>query len=92
MNRELDVRVSKEVMGHSHLVLRYSTDIGSAWKVVEKLREITKKCVLVEASNHPKEYLCTIGWHHRGQWFKDLQVSASTAPEAICLAALEVVK
>ena len=53
---------------------------------MNKLRELTQKCVLIEASRNPSEFLCTIGWHHRGQWFKDLQTSAKTAAEAIFLA------
>ncbi|HEC64483.1 MAG TPA: hypothetical protein ENI23_04240 [bacterium] len=57
-----------------------------------RLRNLTNKCVLVEASRNPEEFLCTIGWHHRGHWFKDLQVSAETAPLAVCLAAKEWLK
>ena len=53
---------------------------------MKKLRNLTNKCVLVEASLNPEEFLCTIGWHHRGRWFKDLQTSAETASGAILLA------
>ncbi len=53
---------------------------------MRKLRELTNSCVLVEASRNPLEFLCTIGWHHRGQWFKDFQVSAETAFDAVRLA------
>ncbi|KKK72320.1 hypothetical protein LCGC14_2905090 [marine sediment metagenome] len=53
---------------------------------MRKLRELTKSCVLVEASLNPEEFLCTLGWHHRGHWFRDLQVSAETAFEAVDLA------
>ena len=53
---------------------------------MRKLRELTNSCVLVEASRNPLEFLCTIGWHHRGHWFKDLQTSAETASDAIRLA------
>ena len=53
---------------------------------MEALRTITGQCILLEASTNPKEFLCTIGWHHRGQWFKDFQVSAETAFEAVDLA------
>ena len=51
-----------------------------------RLRDLTDSCVLLEASRNPREFLCTLGWHHRGQWFKDLQVSAETALDAIFLA------
>jgi len=53
---------------------------------MRKLRELTKSCVLLEASRNPEEFLCTLGWHHRGHWFRDLQVSAETAFEAVDLA------
>ncbi len=53
---------------------------------MRKLRELTNSCVLLEASQNPLEFLCTIGWHHRGQWFKDFQVSAETAFDAVRLA------
>jgi len=50
---------------------------------MRNLRELTNKCVLLEASRNPEEFLCTIGWHHRGHWFLDLQVSAKTAGDAV---------
>ena len=53
---------------------------------MRKLRSLTKSCVLIEASRNPSEFLCTLGWHHRGNWFRDLQVSAETAAEALYLA------
>ena len=53
---------------------------------MKELRKLTRKCVLVEASLNPEEFLCTLGWHHRGHWFKDLQTSAETATDAIRLA------
>ena len=53
---------------------------------MRRLRSLTKSCVLIEASRNPAEFLCTLGWHHRGQWFRDLQVSADTAAKAISLA------
>ena len=53
---------------------------------MKKLRELTNSCVLLEASRNPEEFLCTIGWHHRGLWFKDFQVSSETAFDAIRLA------
>ena len=58
--------------------------------ILDKIRDITGRCVLLEASVNPKEYLCTVGWHHRGQWFSDFQVSAETAPHVVCLGLLEV--
>ncbi|KKK61473.1 hypothetical protein LCGC14_3013980 [marine sediment metagenome] len=53
---------------------------------MKKLRELTQSCVLVEASRNPEEFLCTIGWHHRGNWFRDIQVSAENALDAVRLA------
>ena len=53
---------------------------------MEALRSLTGKCVLLEASVNPIEYLCTIGWHHRGQWFKDIQISHKNAADALDIA------
>lgn len=53
---------------------------------MRKLRTLTKDCVMIEASRNPSEFLCTIGWHHRGLWFQDLQTSADTVAEALSLA------
>ena len=69
----------------------YSTQIADAWLVVEKLGKLTGKDVLVEHCADG-ERLCTLGWHYRGIWMKDIQEKADTAPLAICLAALEAVK
>lgn len=66
----------------------YTTNIVVAWQVLERLRELSKKCVLVEASCNPDEYLCTLGCHYRGQWFETFRASAEAAPLAICRAAL----
>lgn len=103
--RELDAEVAEKVMGldrkpwtdeddvmHFPPTELFSTDISAAWQVVEKMREHTKQCVLVEASTNPEEYLCTVGRHYRGQWFKSHQSKADTAPLAICLAALKAVE
>ena len=68
-----------------------STQIADAWLVVEKLGKLTGKDVLVEHCADG-ERLCTLGWHYRGIWMKDIQEKADTAPLAICLAALEAVK
>ena len=59
---------------------------------MRELRKLTNRCVLVEASLNPEEFLCTLGWHHRGQWFKDLQTSAETANAAVRLAKEEWTK
>lgn len=58
---------------------RYSTDITAAWQVVEKMKE---------------QHVFEIGFEY-GRWecsFDWDESKASTAPYAICLAALEVVK
>ena len=65
--------------------------IADAWLVVEKLGKLTGKDVLVEHCADG-ERLCTLGWHYRGIWMKDIQEKADTAPLAICLVALEAVK
>ena len=86
---ELDVFIAEKIMGDDPHKDPYCYSTSNIYIVIllEKLRKITESCVLLEASRNPEEFLCTIGWHHRGQWFKDLQVSAETAPLAVCLAA-----
>lgn len=54
-------------------------------KLMERLRERINHSVLLEASLNPTEWLCTTGWHHRGQWFLEHQEKAETAKEALRL-------
>ena len=98
---ELDLQIDnilKSVMGpeaanfFSDTVPKFSTDEDTTINLLDIIRLYTGKCVLLEASVNPREYLCTVGWHHRGQWFKDFQVSAETAPHAVSLALLETQK
>lgn len=99
--RNLDVLVAKKVMGamtpdysfgnaevkslYVDQVPRYSTDIAAAWEVAEKFENVS--VVRINAND--------------GQWYAELDgktndyrrsiAFASTAPHAICLAALKAV-
>ena len=107
-HRKLDAEVAEKVMGIEHdfenchwcqskdpyargnpHIDHYSTDIKAAWRVVEKQWEDRRR------------KLCL--WRgYSGDWFARFdnpasmdygsKVSAETAPEAICRAALEAVK
>ena len=93
-SRELDILVHKWVMGRKVLagekIPAYSFSDYYVIEVMDKIRAKLKKCVLIEASVNPEEYLATLGWHYRGQWMRDLQVKAATPALAICLLVAEL--
>ena len=85
-NRELDAKVAERVMGYGKLEEWYwrpafSTNIKHAWLVVEKMRERSR----IEITDDGMSWV--VGLHDL-----DVLVSAPTAPEAICLAALAAVE
>lgn len=65
----------------------YSTDIAAAWRVVEKIKNITPECEIV--------WDCTMKyWEVTWEYTEDRYArfaSAETAPLAICIAALRAV-
>lgn len=66
------------------IVPNYSTKIGDAWEVVEKLRLMVRPSVIAGkwiAAEFIRVYLS-------GKWEGVLEVTADTAPLAICRAAL----
>lgn len=67
-----------------------SIDIADAWQVVEKLRSLGYDVnVLIDAATDVKRpYACEVS---RTGWCGSEWESATTAPHAICLAALSVV-
>jgi len=65
---------------HEPDVPEYSTDIKAAWLVVEKMRERSRIEIIDDGMSW------VVGLHDL-----DVLVSAPTAPEAICLAALAAV-
>lgn len=81
-----------------HMMPHYSADIGHAWMVVDRIREIVAYQKLTQAYSFQ---LCQTG--RPGDWFcsfvineGDFSTQASaddvaTAPHAICLAALKAV-
>jgi hypothetical protein len=67
----------------------YSSDIGEAWKVVEKL------LTLLPNQDFHIEHWVDFGWqvsscYELGEWKK--RVRGETLPHAICLAALKAIK
>jgi hypothetical protein len=99
--RELDALVAEKVMGLQPLrrevppdpgafldLPHYSTDIAAAWEVVEKLTGRRDKDIGFALTVNPgtigTSFSALDGTEH---W----HVNASTAPLAICLAALKVV-
>lgn len=101
-SRELDALVAKKVMGiknadYDHdgtdVPKPYSSDIAAAWQVVEKLHT-QNWSVHLDCSEYLGEDCggcdirveCKVG--ARGRFYAD----ASTAPHAICLAALKAVE
>ena len=96
--RELDALVAEKVMGLPGAAVGgwynpnlldgpppYSTDIAAAWEVVEKLLELGWHVDIEDG-------WCVIVYGGRdGKADSEMEVG-ETAPEAICLAALEAVK
>ena len=86
---ELDALVAVEVMEVRAFPPNYSTDIGAAWQVVEKLR--AGKFVWIKDCGG-------FGWRveilssSETDIQIDFSVVADTAPLAICLAALKVME
>lgn len=101
--RELDALVAEKVMGvkdpqmfpnFGAAVPRYSTDIASAWLVVEKMRENIKDVLtLAGPSDETPKWWATFDkkWHGRASQNLFEWESGDTAPHAICLAALKAV-
>ncbi len=104
MSRELDAQVAEKVMGygkvtydkHGNLIVTnppsgvgtrylmcYSTSIAAAWLVVEKMIAQVRN-VRVQYSTGYGTYMCHVTR-------PDVCVTATTAPEAICRAALKAV-
>jgi len=97
--KELDEEVHKimksivpEIEKKYDFIPYFSRNEDHVVTIMEIIRLLTKKSVLLETSLHPKEWLLTLGWHHRGQWMKEFQVSAETAPHVVCLGLLESLK
>lgn len=89
--RDMDALVAEKVMGYSkefslrltdpdkHFPTKYSTSIEAAWEVVEKLD------LPFELNSDDEHTLWNARFNlDRGNWSQ-----ASTAPHAICLAALK---
>ena len=92
--RELDAKVAERVMGvdlnpdlyriednNMLTIPAYGSDIKAAWLVVEKMRERSRIEIIDDGMSW------VVGLHDL-----DVLVSAPTAPEAICLAALAAVE
>lgn len=80
-----------------YLIPRYSESIEAAWEVVEKIKTTGRELEieLTSSADNPNEWTCGIKWfeffedeEQQWGWFYFTQ---STAPHAICLAALKAV-
>jgi len=76
--------------GDIHLIPRYSTDIAAAWLVVEKMRETRWIEVHSTIDGEWAAFYTPIGTTDMNQAIHEY-AKASTAPLAICLAALKAV-
>ena len=89
MSREIDVLVARIIFGMTdfevnldgYMIKNYSTDIAAAWEIVEKIELINSQTFAIERHKDGK-YEVTIGSKF---------VYATSAPMAICLAALKAV-
>jgi hypothetical protein len=84
--RELDALVAEKVMGWNFQRSAFSTDIASAWEVVEKLQALEYTFINLLWDGQ--------GWDiEMGQDGHDISCDtyADTFPLAICLAALKAV-
>jgi len=68
----------------------YSYDMADAWKVVEKLHEVSGVCGFTLMFDDD-QWICKLGWSNEGEACNGMGV-ADTAPLAICRAALDAVK
>lgn len=73
---------SDNIRGFPH----YSTEISAAWEVVEKFNRI-----VITKLDMPERYLAEIVFYFGMGNFEEHKAEASTAPLAICLAALKAV-
>jgi len=89
---ELDKQVAKNVMGYGELHgtqtwKPFSSDIASAWEVLEKLKSLCDGDIHIECLNEQ----WAVSSCYREETWKDF-VYADNAPLAICLAALQIVE
>jgi hypothetical protein len=84
------------VVWHENSPARFSTNIAAAWEVVEKMHESpTHRICLYGKEGGSHSMVCSFSWKDGGSDFgcqiNLLEARASTAPHAICLAALKAV-
>lgn len=76
----------------SYFVPYYSSQIGEAWLVVEKMRENNYAFCLASVKNIPEvgdwSWIAKYEWHHKGEYKFEFETSIYS-PLAICLAALK---
>jgi hypothetical protein len=71
----------------------YSSDIDAAWKVVEKLTQDSWIVRTISSENGGTDCVVECGVGARGKFSSDtMEGLETTAPHAICLAALKAVK
>lgn len=87
-NREIDALIAEKIMGR--IAKPYSTDIASAWQVVEKFVKDGREVGVSFIRNPYNDFvgwICDIG--PKDGFRHVISVEEETAPMAICLAALK---
>lgn len=87
-DEENDTPATKETWGGHYIATTwpaYSTDIAAAWQVVEKINALLKNAYTT-VRGQTDGWVCEISWYEA-----DLSSVASSAPLAICRAALKSV-
>lgn len=71
----------------------YSTDIATAWTVVEKMREIDEGFTIMFDKEEKQWRAGALWWrgYEQAEWWEPRSAMSETAPHAICLAALKAV-
>ncbi len=87
-----DDRYPVDDKGRSQLyVPDYSTDIGAAWAVVERMRELDWRMLLENWVSSSDAYAAFFHPQDRYRYGNHIGVTDDTAPLAICRAALRAV-
>jgi len=70
---ELEERTRRENL----VKFEHPHQAGQILDIAEQLRKDSNLCVLIEFSQHPEEYICSLGWHHRGLWMEHYRTTSA---------------
>jgi hypothetical protein len=80
---------------HARPLPPYSTDIAAAWQVAEKFKSNVMDGFTILFDPERKQWRAGALWwtgYEQAQWWEPESAMAETAPLAICLAALRIIK